>query len=120
PLPEQLVQRFAQHLADAAAELDRGVVLLLFNGVDGLAGYPHRLRQRALGHVFFSPGGFHFQVFCHRYRLTTAGWWLPPPRPSKARIPVALCSYGSRSLSIFPSQCFSPTYCRQPFAVPTA
>ena len=39
-LPEQLVQGFVQSFADGDTQLDGGVVVALFNGVDGLAGNP--------------------------------------------------------------------------------
>ena len=63
PLPEQLVQRLVQQLADGDAQPDGGVVVPLFNGVDGLPGDPHRIRQRLLGQVLCRPGGFQLQVF---------------------------------------------------------
>ena len=57
-LPEKIVQRLIQRLADAAAEVDGGVVFPLFDGVHRLARDPHRRRQGRLGHILFGPGRF--------------------------------------------------------------
>ena len=62
PFPKQLVQRPIQHLTDGDAQLDGGVVVSLFNGVNRLPGHPHRIRQRLLGQILCRPGGFQLQV----------------------------------------------------------
>ena len=71
-LPEQLVQCLAQHLADAAAEVDRRVILPFFNGVDGLAGHAHHRRQIRLGHIQRSAGGLQLQILCHCLRFLSS------------------------------------------------
>ena len=38
-VPEKVVQCFAERLADGNAQLDGGIVVALFNGVNGLAAY---------------------------------------------------------------------------------
>ena len=57
-VPEQIVQGQPQDPADADAQPDGGVIVALFDGVDGLAGYAHHLGQGFLAQVHGGPGGF--------------------------------------------------------------
>ena len=47
-LPKELIQGLVQHMADGKAELDGGIVVALFNGVDGLPGDANLLGQGLL------------------------------------------------------------------------
>ena len=52
-------------MADAKTQLDRGVILAFFYGVDGLTGHTDRFGQRTLGQAFFRPGRTQLQIFWH-------------------------------------------------------
>ena len=61
--PEQVVQGFVQGLADGNTQVDRRVVVTLFNRIDCLAGNLAQGGQLFLGEVFGCAGGFELQVF---------------------------------------------------------
>ena len=48
--PKEIVQRQSQRLADTDTQANGGVIVTIFDGVDGLAGNPQMIRQLLLGH----------------------------------------------------------------------
>ena len=64
--PKKIVQCQPQHPADADAEPDRGVVIALFDGVDGLPGDAHGGGQGILAQALLFPGLLHGEILTHR------------------------------------------------------
>jgi hypothetical protein len=57
-LPEKFVKCFVQDFAYGDTEINRGIIIALFNGTDRLPGHADKFSQLLLGEVLAGPGGF--------------------------------------------------------------